>query len=144
MPAHYFFLNDGTLLVSTYWGRTDPRASDRMRAARAADPLRSRALGHLIDLSRLEETTVTARAEAELFRSLAAKYSSTFGPLPTAILVAAPHVIGLARIFQIAAGLQDPSVPVSVVPTPGEAGSFLGLDLTPAMAAIARRHQEHG
>jgi hypothetical protein len=95
----------------------------------------------LIDLCGLDETTETARSEADLFRALGAKYSAVFGALPTAVLAATPHVIGLARIFQIAAGLQEPSVPVRVLSTPQEAGAFLGTDLHEAMAEIARLHQ---
>lgn len=144
MPAYYFFLDDGRLLVSTYWGRTDPRVSQEMRVARAADPNLSRANGHLIDLSRLEETTWTTQSEAETFRSLGAVYGTIFGPLPTAVLATSAHIVGLARVFQISAGLQEERVPVRVVASVEQAATFLGRDLTAAMNEIARIHQQEG
>lgn len=138
MPAHYFFLDDCALLVTTYWGRTNPQVSQEVREARAADPNRTRARGHLIDLSNLEETIWPAQSEAETFRSLGTSYPTIFGPLPTAVLATAAHIVGLARIFQISAGLKDPAVPVRVVGSVEEAAAFLGLELDAAMLEIAR------
>jgi len=126
--------------VTTYWGRTDPSASDQIRAARAADPARPEATAHLIDLTCLQETTNSAQAEAQHFRALAPAYVSTFGALPTAILATTPHVVGLARIFQIATGLQRPAVPVRVVDSVHAAAAFLSMDLAAAMTWVAEVH----
>ena len=141
MPATYFYLADLGLLVTAYWGVVDPQASQRVRDARAADPARGLARAHLIDLSQLERTTGTGHSEAETFRALGTVYAATFGTLPTAVLASAPHIYGLARIFETVAGLQQPPVPVRVFRSLGEAAEFLGVDLAEARREIARRQR---
>lgn len=141
MGATYFFLADASLLVTGYWGRTDPSASQQVRDARAADPSRKLARAHVIDLSFLEGTTASPASEAETFRGLASSYLLTFGPLPTAVIATTPHIFGLARVFEIAAGVQVPPVPVRAVRSWDEAARFLGLDLTEAESELRRRRE---
>jgi hypothetical protein len=142
VSATFFFLADSQLLVTSYWGQVDPKASQRLRDARAADPRRLHARAHLIDLTRLRGTTGTAQSEAETFRVLATSYGGIFGLLPTAVLASTPHVIGLARIFEIVAGLQEPPLPIRVVNTVDEATAFLGVDLAAAVEEINRLQRE--
>jgi hypothetical protein len=139
--ATFFLLADTGLLVTAYWGLTDPAESQVVREARAAVAGQQDLHAHVIDLSQLQGTVVSARAEADVFRSLATRYAGTFGPLPTAVVAPAPHVFGLARIFETVGGLQTPPLPIRVVRSWGEAETFLGLDLQAAAAEIERRRQ---
>jgi hypothetical protein len=137
--ATYFFLPEIGLLVTSYWGRTTPPHTRRMRERRQSDPCLPDVRAHLIDLSLLEGTTATARAEADTFRSLAKPYARTFGPIHTVILAGAPHIFGLARIFEIAASLETPPIPVHVVSTWEAAAAALPFSLDSARDEIRRR-----
>ena len=139
--ATYFFLPASGLLVSGYWGRTTPADTKRMREARAADPCLPDVRAHLIDLSLLVGTTATAKAEADIFRVLAARYGKIFGPIPTAIHARAPHIFGLARIFQTTSDLQNPPIPVKVVSAWKEAERLLNIDIMPARQELLRRQE---
>jgi hypothetical protein len=137
--ATYFFLPETGLLVTSYWGRTTPLHTRTMRESRQSDPCLPHVRAHLIDLFLLEGTTATARAEAETFRTLAKPYARTFGPIHTVILAGAPHIFGLARIFEIAASLETPPIPVHVVSTWEAAAAALPFSLEPAREEIRRR-----
>ncbi len=141
MGATYFYLSDPALLVTGYWGRTDPAASRVVREARASDPNRFLARAHLIDLSHSEGTISSASDEAEHFRTLASTYAATFGPLPTAIIAVAPHLFGLARIFEITGSIQSPPLPIRVVRSWAEAAKYLEVDLAEAHTELERRRR---
>jgi hypothetical protein len=141
VSATYFYLADSALLVTGYWGVTNPAVSQVLRDARAADPARPLARAHVIDLSFLEGTVVSPSQEAETFRSVASSYAATFGDLPTAVIAATPHVFGLARIFEIVGSLQSPPLPIRALRSWQEAEAFLGLDLTAARAELEHRRK---
>ena len=144
MGATYFYLPEGGLLVTAYWGRTQISESEAVREARALGFARHGARAHVIDLSELEGTTSPPSVESATFRALGDAYVKTFGLLPTVVIATRPHIFGQARIFETVVGLHAGNPRVAVVRSWHDAAGFLGLDLAAAAEEIGRRRASEG
>jgi hypothetical protein len=137
--ATYFYNAEDAIFVTSYWGRTSIAEGNAMRQQRAADPARSEARAHIIDLSEFEGTDLSPDSETEIFRALGILYPQTFSDVPTIVVASRPQVFGQARIFETTVGLQPSGPGVKVVRSWKEAEKLVGADLTQVRDEIRKR-----